>query len=118
MDSQNFLVVVNILVTVAVGIILLRQISAQKSIMDRYKDILSVLDTKAILSLKDEEIKQVKKNMSNDINILQTQVSELSTYVNHVFDVAEETVKESDFNFDRDAFINTNLPNCRDLINH
>ena len=41
MDSQSFLIVVNIIITLIVGVILIRQISAQKSIMDRYKDYLN-----------------------------------------------------------------------------
>lgn len=118
MDSQSFLIVVNIIITLIVGVILIRQISAQKSIMDRYKDYLSVTDTKTILSLKDEEIKQVKKNMSSNIEILQTQVSELSIYVNHVLEWADETTKNIDYNFDRDAFINTTLPNCKNILDN
>lgn len=116
MDSQNWFIIVNIIVTIVVGIILKNQIISQKSIIDSYKDFVSAIDPKTALSLKDAEIEQIKKNMSNDILTLQKQVSELSFYVNHIIEYGEETSKEIALDFDRDSFITNNLPSCRTIL--
>jgi hypothetical protein len=118
MDSQNWFIIANIIVTIVVGVILRNQIISQKTIIDKYKDFVSVIDPKTVLSLKDEEIQQIKKNMSNDIQTLQNQNSELSFYVNHIINYLEETTKEVDIKFDRDAFISDTLPSCRSLLNN
>jgi hypothetical protein len=54
--------------------------------------------------------------MSNDIQTLQNQVSELSSYVNYIIQYGEETSQEVDYNFDVDAFITNNFPSCRNVL--
>lgn len=117
MDSQNWFTLLNILVTVIVGVILRNQIKSQKSIIDSYKDFVSVIDPKIVLGLKEEEINQIKLNTSNDIQVLQKQISELSFYVNHIISHGEESSKEIGITFDRDSFIRDVLPSCRNLLN-
>ena len=116
MDMQSWFIVVNIVVTIIVGVVLREQIKSQKSMIDNYKGFVEAIDPKKALALKDEEIEQIKKNMSNDILTLQNQVSELSSYVNHIIDYGESISEEADYNFDRDAFITNNLPSCRSIL--
>lgn len=116
MTLQDWFILINFITTIIVGVVLSTQIKSQKSILDSYKDFVSAINPNVALQLKDIEIEQTKKNMSNDIQILQKQVSELSYYVNHVIEYAETTNKEIDFNFDRDSFITNNLPSCRALL--
>ncbi|MET3046595.1 hypothetical protein [Flavobacterium covae] len=118
MDSQNWFAIINILTTIFVGVILARQIKSQKAIIDSYKDFVSVINPTVALQLKDTEIQQIKKNMSNDIETLQTQNTELSLYVNHIIKFLEDTYKEVEVDFDRDSFITDTLPSCRNLLNN
>lgn len=115
--SQDYLIIINIIITLIVGGVLLSQIRAQKTIIDKYKDFANVIDPKKALSLKDVEIEQIKKNMSNDIQTLQNQVSELSSYVNYIIQYGEETSQEINYTFDVDAFITNNFPSCRNVLN-
>ena len=117
MDSQNWFTIINIVTTIVVGVILAKQIKSQKAIIDSYKDFVSVINPTVALQLKDAEIQQIKKNMSNDIQTLQNQNSELSFYVNHIINYLEETSKEVDISFDRDSFITDTLPSCRSILN-
>ncbi len=116
MTLQDWFTLVNFITTIIVGILLSTQIKSQKSILGNYKDYFSVTNPNIALQLKDAEIKQIKKNMSNDIQTLQKQVSELSAYVNYIIEYGETTSKEIDFNFDRDSFITNNLPSCRTIL--
>ena len=117
-DYQNLFALINIIVTVIVGCVLGNQIKSQKSIINSYKDFATVIDPKKALLLKDEEIKQIKKNLSNNINTLQNQNSELSFYVNHIIEYLENTSKEINTSFDRDSFILDNLPSCKNILNN
>ena len=118
MDSQNWFTIINIVTTIVVGVILAKQIKSQKAIIDSYKDFVAVINTTVALQLKDAEIQQIKKNMSNDIQTLQNQNSELSFYVNHIINFLEETSNDVDISFDRDSFISDTLPSCRNLLNN
>jgi hypothetical protein len=116
MDSQSWFTALNILVTIVVGIILRNQIKSQKAIIDSYKDFVSAINPLVALQLKDAEIEQVKKNMSNDIQTLQKQVSELALYANHIIEYTEKTSKDVNYGFDRDSFISNTLPSCRTIL--
>ena len=117
MDSQ-ILIGLNILVTVGVGVILRRQIKAQKSIIDKYKDFADVIEPQKALSLKDDEILQIKKNYSNDIEILQKQIFELSNYTNHVLNFFEAQAIEmkQPNEFIKESVVINNMPSCRNLF--
>ncbi|MDI6047536.1 hypothetical protein [Flavobacterium yafengii] len=117
MDGNAFLILANIIITLVVGCILKVQIKSQKTIIDKYKDFADVIDPKKALSLKDVEIEQIKKNMSNDILTLQSQVSEFSSYVNYIIEYGEETSQEINYNFDKNVFITNNFPSCRSILN-
>ena len=116
MDWNLILIGVNIVVTIIVGYILKSQIKSQKTIIDKYKDFANVIDPKKAIALKDVEIEQIKKNMSNDIQTLQIQVSELSSYVNYIIEYSENIDKEINYNFDKDSFITNNFPSCRAIL--
>lgn len=118
MDSQNWFTIINIFTTIVVGVILARQIKSQKAIIDSYKDFVSAINPTVALQLKDAEIQQIKKNMSNDIETLQTQNTELSLYVNHIIKFLEDTYKEVETDFNRNSFITDTLPSCRNLLNN
>jgi hypothetical protein len=117
MDSQ-ILIGLNILVTVGVGVILRRQIKAQKSIIDKYKDFADVIEPQKALSLKDDEILQIKKNYSNDIEILHKQIFELSNYTNHVLNFFEAQAIEmkQPNEFIKESVVINNMPSCRNLF--
>jgi hypothetical protein len=117
MELQQWLIIFNIIATIGVGFILRNQIISQKTIIDKYKDFVSVIDPKTALHLKDKEIEQIKKNMSNDILTLQTQLSEMSNYVNYVINYLEQQNKEIPINFNKDVFITENMPSCRNILN-
>lgn len=118
MDIQNILTLVNIIVITVVGIILRNQVSTQKTIITNYKDYITSIDPKKVLSLKDDEIMQIKKNYSNNIEILQKQVYELSNYTNYVLNHFESVSNDigEPKEFDKEAVINNNMPNCRNLF--
>lgn len=119
MDWNLILIVANIITTLIVGCILRGQIKSQKTIIDKYKEFADVIDPKKALSLKDYEIGQIKKNYSNDIEILKKQVHELSTYTNHVLDYFERQAKENEIpdEFIKDSVVINNMPSCRSLFN-
>lgn len=116
MELQDTLISLNILTTLVVGYFLRSQIKSQKEIIANYKDFVSAINPSTALQLKDAEIEQIKKNMSNDIQTLQKQVAELSFYVNHIIEYGETTSNETDSVFDRDAFITNTLPSCRTIL--
>jgi len=118
MDWNLILITANILTTLVVGCILRSQIKSQKTIINNYKDFADVIDPKKALSLKDDEIIQIKKNYSNDIEILQKQVYELSTYTNHVLNHFENQAIEIEMpnEFIKDSVIINNMPSCRNLF--
>jgi hypothetical protein len=118
MDWSSILVIGNIISTFIVGYILRSQIKSQKSIIENYKDFASLIDPKKVLSLKDDEIAQIKKNYSNDTEILQKQIYELSNYTNHVLNVFEKQAKEMGMpnEFIKESVVINNMPNCRNLL--
>lgn len=117
MDSQ-ILIGLNILATVVVGYILKRQIASQNQIIANYKGYIESADATKVIKLKDEEIEQIRKNLSLDINTLQRQVSEMSVYINHTFSKYEDMAKdinEPDL-FDRDSVIFNIMPSCQQIL--
>ena len=117
MDSQ-ILIGLNILATFVVGYILKRQIASQNQIIANYKGYIESTDATRVIKLKDEEVEQIKKNLSLDINTLQRQVSEMSVFVNHVFNTYEDMAKdmgEPDL-FDRDSVIFNIMPSCQQVL--
>ena len=117
MDSQ-ILIGLNILATFAVGYVLKRQITSQNQIIANYKGYIESTDATRVIKLKDEEVEQIKKNLSLDVNTLQRQVSEMSVFVKHVFNTYEDMSKdmgEPDL-FDRDSVIFNIMPSCQQVL--
>lgn len=116
MDLPSILSFVYIVATIIVGYILVKQIKSQNRIIGHYKDLFNGLSPEKNLSLKDEEIKQIQKNASNNLKILQKQNEELCMYMNHLFNTFEKMGQDVDDPFDRQAVIVANMPSCLSLI--
>ena len=118
MDSQSIFIILNIIATVVVGIILKRQINSQNQIIANYKGYIESTDATRVIKLKEEEVEQIKKNLSLDINTLQRQVSEMSVFINHVFNTYQDMA--DDMNepnlFDRDSVIFNIMPSCQQVL--
>ena len=120
MDLQSIFIIINILVTIFVGIILKRQIKSQNTLLSHYKDFISAIDPNKALALKDEEIKQIKLLLGNDIDLLKTQIGELSYYTNEILNNMEAIKKDIDTENElpsKESTINNYMPNCKSIFN-
>ena len=88
--SHELLSFLYFFISVLVGVILVKQIRVQKTIIAKYEIYSKSIDPTKALNLKDEEVAQIENNFGNDRELLQKQVYELSSYINEILNNVEK----------------------------
>jgi 5-bromo-4-chloroindolyl phosphate hydrolysis protein len=103
--------ITTLITNIVIGVILHRQIKSQKELLSGYKDFISAIDPDKIIKLHDRHIEQINSVNYNDISVLKKQLQETAHYCKHVLKIMSQNPE-----FNREAFINRILPNCKDML--
>ena len=117
--SHELLSFLYFFISVLVGVILVKQIRVQKTIIAKYEIYSKSIDPTKALNLKDEEVAQIENNFGNDRELLQKQVYELSSYINEILNNVEkirEELGDDSGVLDKSSTIVNYMPSCKKIF--
>lgn len=114
MELNEYLTIGSIVATGVVGYILRNQITAQKTIIDKYKGLVEATSPDKIIALHEREVTKIKALMDEDIKALRTQILEMGSYIDHEFNRLGEmavSIQKPEL-FDRKAIMELSIEIC------